>query len=92
MWFRRASPVVKDFHRNICDLLSSADIHLNGGRPWDMQVHNDGLFKRVMAQGVLGLGEAYMDGWWDVKQLDQFICKVLLGGLKSKFTDKKTYP
>jgi cyclopropane-fatty-acyl-phospholipid synthase len=45
-----------------------------------------------MAQGVLGLGEAYMDGWWDVKQLDQFICKVLLGGLKSKFTDKKTYP
>ena len=83
---------MKDLRQNICDLLASADIHLNGDRPWDMQVHNDGLFKRVMAQGALGLGEAYMDGWWDVKQLDQFACKVLLSGLKTQFTHKKSLP
>ncbi len=30
-----------------------------------------------MAQGSLGLGESYMDGWWDCEQLDQFFFRVL---------------
>lgn len=58
-------------------LLDEADVRVNGTRPWDIQVHNEALYSRVLARGSLGLGEAYMDRWWDCGQLDQFFCRVL---------------
>jgi cyclopropane-fatty-acyl-phospholipid synthase len=61
-------------------LLTKADIQINGDRPWDITVHNEKLYDRVLAQGSLGLGESYMDGWWDVPQLDQFFFKLFRSG------------
>lgn len=57
-------------------MLTHADITINGNRPWDIQVHNNSLFARILSEGSLGLGEAYMDGWWDVPALDQFVYKL----------------
>ncbi len=59
------------------DLLARADIELDGSRPFDMQVHDDRVFQRIFAEGSLGLGEAYMDGWWDCDQLDEFFNRVI---------------
>lgn len=53
-------------------LLGEAGIALNGPDPWDIQVHRPELYARVLAEGSLGFGEAYMDGWWDCDQLDAF--------------------
>ena len=36
-------------------------------------MHDDRLFQRVLAHGTLGLGEAYMDGWWDCDAIDQMV-------------------
>jgi len=58
-------------------LLGSADIAINGTRTWDITIHNTGVYARALTQGSLGLGEAYMDGWWDCKALDQFFDKLL---------------
>ncbi len=66
------------------NLLQKADIHINGDRPWDMIVHNEDLYKRVLTQGSLGLGESYMDGWWDCRELDQFFFKLLRTDLSSE--------
>ncbi len=66
-------------------LLEPADIHLNGSRPWDVQVKNDSFFSRVLLCGSLGLGESYMDRWWDCKALDLFFHRLLRHKL-----DKKT--
>jgi len=68
--------------RKVKELFARADIKINGTRPWDIQVHNPALYSRVLAASSLGLGEAYMDGWWDCKALDQFffhITRVNLG-------------
>jgi cyclopropane-fatty-acyl-phospholipid synthase len=65
----------------VAKLLKTADIELNGSRPWDLQVHNDELFNRVLHEGSLGLGEAYMDGWWDAGQLDAFFEHLLRANL-----------
>ncbi len=65
-------------------LLAHADIQINGSRPWDIQVHNDLFFNRVARQGSLGLGESYMDGWWDAKNLDQFFYKILSAHLDKR--------
>lgn len=66
------------------ELLNLADVQINGDRPWDIQVHDERLYARVMTQGSLGLGEAYMDGWWDCAELDRFFCRVLSAELEGR--------
>lgn len=63
------------------ELLAQGDVRLNGPRPWDLQIRHDGTFERVLGQGSLGLGESYMDGWWDCERVDEFICRTLRAGL-----------
>lgn len=65
-------------------ILSLADITINGARPWDIQVHDERLYGRVLSHGSLGLGESYMDGWWDCEKLDQFFHKVLAADLNKR--------
>ncbi len=61
----------------IKSLLEKAGITINGSNAYDIQIHNENLYRRVLQQGSLGLGEAYMDGWWDCASLDEFFCRVL---------------
>jgi cyclopropane-fatty-acyl-phospholipid synthase len=58
-------------------LLAVAGIEPGGTRPWDIQIHDPGFYQRVWAGRNLGLGEAYMDGWWDSPQLDEFFARLL---------------
>ena len=71
--------------QSVQNLLALADVQINGNRPWDIQIRNPKLYTRVLSNGSLGLGEAYMDGWWDCKRLDQFFTKVLKADLEQKF-------
>ncbi len=61
----------------IRQLLALADISVNGARPFDIQVKNDALYSRILNDQALGVGESYMDGWWEIEALDQFIDKIL---------------
>jgi len=70
------------------DILDIAGIKINGKNSWDIIVHDNRLYKRVLAQGSLGLGEAYMDGWWDCKSLDKFFYKILKVRLDKKVNKK----
>jgi cyclopropane-fatty-acyl-phospholipid synthase len=63
------------------ELLALADVRAGGGRPWDLVVHDDALYRRVLSGGSLALGESYMDGWWDCPRLDEFFHRVLRAGL-----------
>jgi len=66
------------------ELLSLAGISVNGTHPYDIQVHNKDFYQRVLRDGALGLGESYMDGWWDCQALDQCIHRILLAKLEDK--------
>ena len=70
--------------RKIRQMLASAGININGSQPWDLQVHDARLYRRVVRHGTLGLGEAYMDGWWDCDALDAFICRALQASLDNQ--------
>ncbi len=65
-------------------ILSTAGIALNGNNPWDIRVHNAQFYSRVISQGSLGLGESYMDGWWDCDRLDEFFFRLLRSEAESK--------
>ena len=72
--------------KQIINLLQEAGITVNGKLPWDIQINNKNVFKRVIRKGSLGLGKAYMDGWWDVEKLDEFFDRVLRNQLDEKFS------
>lgn len=61
-----------------------ADIQIGGDRPWDIAIHNPGFYGRVLSDGGMGLGESYVDGWWDSESVDGFIYRVLRAGLQDK--------
>lgn len=65
----------------------TADIHLNGNQPWDIQVYDDRFFSKVLYQGSLGFGESYMNGWIDSNSLDESIYHILKANVPtSNFT------
>lgn len=64
-------------------LLREAGITINGSNPWDIQIHNDKFYSRLLNNVELALGESYMDKWWDCEQLDQFFYKVLTANLET---------
>lgn len=65
-------------------LLEAAGIAIGGGNPWDISVHDPRFYKRVVTESHLGIGESYMDGWWDCEALDQFFYRVLRARLDAK--------
>ena len=70
--------------KRVTEILSAAGISVNGHRPWDLEVHNDGFFQRALSEGSIGVGESYMDGWWDVEALDEFFTRVQAADLYKK--------
>ncbi len=68
----------------IDSLLSGTGITLNGNNPYDPQVHNENFYNRVLRYGSLGLGESYMEGWWDCEKLDEFFNRILTADLDQR--------
>jgi cyclopropane-fatty-acyl-phospholipid synthase len=58
------------------ELLARSGITLDGSRPFDVQVHNPGFYRRVLSQGIYGALNAYVDGWWDCEQLDELTTRI----------------
>ncbi|WP_207389204.1 cyclopropane fatty acyl phospholipid synthase [Marinobacter halodurans] len=74
----------KSVHRLMEDLMARAGVEIGGERPWDMQLKAPGVPERIFAGGSLGLGESYMDGEWDVEQLDEFFHRIIRARLEEK--------
>ena len=70
--------------RIVEDLLEGSGVNLNGSAPWDIQVLHPDFFSRILRQGTLGLGESYMDGWWDCERIDEMAHRLLRHGLDQR--------
>src|SRR5690348_13542006 len=68
----------------ISALADSVGITINGPRPEDIQIHNENLYTRILEEGSCGLGEAYIERWWDCERLDLFFEKILSARLDRK--------
>ena len=62
--------------RFVRKLLDMAGVEIGGSAPHDIVVHDRRFFTRVARAGALGLGEAYMEGWWDSPAVDQMLTRV----------------
>ena len=74
------------YRRRAEALLAEADVRVGGDNDWDLEVHDPRFFARVLGQGSLGLGESWMDGWWDTQSLDGLLLRLMQADL-----DKRIY-
>lgn len=58
-------------------LAGEGGVIFNGDRPWDIRVHDPDVYRRILRQGSLGFGEAYMDGLWDSERLDETMTRLI---------------
>jgi cyclopropane-fatty-acyl-phospholipid synthase len=72
------------YKRVVEKLLNMAGIKINGSHPWDIQIQNERFYKRVITEVELGMGESYMEGWWDAEKVDELICKIIRAELQNK--------
>ena len=86
----RNTPPADGIKNHVTQLLAGAGIQIDGNRPWDMRINNPALFPRIALKRSLGLGESYMDGWWDCDALDEFFYRLL--SLKETGDYSVSYP
>ncbi len=64
-------------------LINDAGISTEGDAA-EFVVHNEHLYGRILAEGTLGAGEAYMDGWWGSSSLDGLMTKLIRARIDQK--------
>lgn len=65
----------------VTELMARADVIVGGDRPWDITVHDPRFFDRMIRHGQLGIGESYMEGWWDCDRIDEMSARFIRANL-----------
>ncbi|MCX6764968.1 MAG: cyclopropane fatty acyl phospholipid synthase, partial [Candidatus Nealsonbacteria bacterium] len=76
--------VMDNSKRWVEKIIKPAGIEINGSNPWDIKVINPNSYVRIKTQGSLGLGESYMDAWWECDKLDEFFYRILSHDISSQ--------
>lgn len=63
--------------RILRELVETAGVKVNGNQPWDIQVYDLDVYRRIITNGSLGFGESYMDGLWESHQLDELFNRLM---------------
>jgi cyclopropane-fatty-acyl-phospholipid synthase len=66
------------------DLFGQAGIQIGGRAPHDIQVTDRRFYARVLGDGSLGLGEAYIDGWWECDAIEDMIARLIRAELHTR--------
>ena len=72
----------------IKQLFDRAGVKINGSNPWDIRINDDRFYARILRDKSLGLGESYMDGWWECACIDQFIQRLLAAKLDKSLKNR----
>lgn len=65
-------------------LFSHADIRIDGDRRFDIRVLNEDFFARVLGDGDLGMGESYVEGWWECDAVDEMAARFIRADLHTE--------
>lgn len=73
-------------YRSGVELLAMADIAVDGKRPWDLQLKEPSALEEALSRGSLAFGDAYVDGHWEVEELDGFFERLLRARLQERMS------
>jgi len=67
------------------DLLAKAGVTIDGDQAWDLRVRDQRAYTRMLRDGTIGFGEAFMEGWLDCERLDLLAERAFRADLSSRF-------
>jgi len=70
--------------RIVRGLFEQAGIQIGGTAAHDIRVLDRHFYSRVLGDGSLGLGEAYIDGWWECDAVEDMIVKLIRAEIHNK--------
>jgi cyclopropane-fatty-acyl-phospholipid synthase len=70
--------------RIVSVLASESGVEINGRHPWDIRVHDERFYRRVLADGSLGFGESFLEGWWDCDDLEELFSRITSADVERK--------
>ena len=76
----------RDAEHVVRALFELADIQIDGTRPGDIRIRDPRFYERLLRDASIGLGESYMEDWWETEALDVMIEKIVRADLKQKVT------
>jgi cyclopropane-fatty-acyl-phospholipid synthase len=74
--------------RTVQDLARRAGIEIGGSGPLSVHVRDEDLYDVVLARGLTGLREAYVDGAWEAERLDVVTERLLSCGVSLRWADR----
>lgn len=89
---RRASAVSRgaaSAETLVRELFDRAGIAIGEPGPGNIQVHDGRFYERLVRDASIGMGESYMDGWWDSDAVDVLIERILRAGLQQTVTGSR---
>ena len=78
------------YKSTIESILDGSGIAINGTQSYDLQIHDEGFYQRILRSGSLGLGEAYIEGWWDCEALEDFFFRAFRADLENRIKGNVT--
>ncbi len=63
------------------EMFAKADVRIDGSRPFDIQVRDNRFYRRVLSNPALGIGESYMDGWWECEDIVEMVARFIRANL-----------
>jgi len=82
---------MNQYEKCVKDLLAAAGIAVNGQQRYEVEIKDQRFYERIVTQGHMGLGESYMDGWWECDALDEFVHRVLSHHLEHRVRRDKHF-
>jgi len=67
----------RDAPKVLASLIQEAGVVFNGSAAWDIQVHDENVYRQILTKGSLGLGESYIEGLWDAHSLDELFTRLI---------------
>ncbi len=82
--WKRSKHMSTTYKQRVSQILEGTGITLNGSEPWDIHVTDERFYPRVLSDGSIGLGESYMDGWWECDRIDEAVSRLLRYDIPSR--------
>jgi len=79
---KKSSALAGLAQRKVVEMFRRADVEIDGDKPCDIRVHDDRFYERVLRDGTLGFGEAYMLGWWDCDDIEEMCARAIRSGIE----------
>jgi cyclopropane-fatty-acyl-phospholipid synthase len=77
--------------KKVLSFLSGLDISVNGSASCNIEIHDARFYSSLALRGSLGLGESYIEGWWDADPIDEFLLRLIEGKADKNFLSVDTF-